>query len=79
MNPLHDLCRCVLLKADEIEGPIPEYKEFIESLSEEDQMQVLGKNRYKLWKEDGISLERFINNGESIPLKQLKESLDIEE
>ncbi len=73
----HNLCRCVLLKADEIEEPIPTYKEFVESLSEEDQIKVLGKNRYNLWKEDGITLERFINNGEVIPLDELKESLDI--
>ncbi len=76
--PQHANCRCVYLRASDITEPMPTYEEFIESLKEEEQKKILGINRYKLWKETGITLERFINNGEVIPIEELKNQLKIE-
>ncbi len=67
----HDLCRCIFIPASSITEPIPEFKEFVESLDEEDQKTVLGVNRFKLWKEYDVSLNKFLNNGEVIPSKEL--------
>ena len=61
--PLHWLCRCSLQVASTITEPIPDFEEFIESLDEEDQIHVLGRNRFDLWKQYGTSLRQFINNG----------------
>lgn len=77
--PQHNLCRCILIPASQITEPVPDFKEFINSLDEDDQRHILGKNRYELWKEYDVSLDKFINNGEKIPLKELKESLNIYE
>lgn len=68
--PRHNCCRCVLLPAAMVSEPLPAYEEFIDSLSTEDQIHVLGKNRYGLYKQ-GISLQRFVNNGQTVPLKDL--------
>ena len=75
----HCGCRCQLIPVNKVTEPIPTYEEFIESLDEEDQISILGKNRYDLWKNYGISLERFVNNGEIVPLAELEESLGIAE
>lgn len=72
----HILCRCILIPLKDITEPIPDYEEFIESLSEEDQEQVLGKSRYEMYK-NGVSLERFINNGSIKTVKELKSELSI--
>lgn len=73
--PMHNNCRCVYLRAVDVKNPMPTYEEFITSLSDEEQKDILGKNRYELWKEYNIPLERFVNNGKVIPLKTLKENL----
>jgi gas vesicle protein len=67
---LHAMCRCIICPVNAIENTVPLFEEFIESLSEEEQLQVLGKNRYELYK-DGIPLEKFLNNGTVIKLKDL--------
>ena len=71
----HVMCRCILYPVDKITEPIPTYEEFIESLSEEDQLSVLGKNRFEMWKQYDIPLERFVNNGSVVPVNKLKEEL----
>lgn len=75
----HFKCRCILQIADILYEPIPEFKDFIEELSDEDQRHVLGVNRYKLWKEYNVPLEKFLDNGEVILLKDLKKSLNIKD
>lgn len=68
----HCLCRCVVLPLSKVKEPIPDFNEFINSLSEDEQKQVLGKNRFTMWKQYGIKLDKFLNQGEVIPLKDLK-------
>lgn len=72
----HFGCRCQVVPTSVIDE-IPTFEGFIESLSDEDQESVLGKNRYKMWKEYGIKLDKFLNNGDPIPLKELKESINL--
>lgn len=77
--PQHALCRCILIPSSEVTGPVPEFEEFIESLSEEEQKEVLGANRFNLWKEYSIKLDKFLNDGRIIPLKDLDKDLLIKE
>lgn len=67
----HDRCRCFLLPASEVTEEIPSYEEFLESLSEEEQKKILGKNRYELWKEEGVHLTQFVNNGRKLRLDEI--------
>lgn len=67
----HFGCRCVLLPSEEITEPMPTYEEYLEELSEEEQREILGKNRYEMWKNDGIKLEKFINNGRKLRLNEI--------
>jgi hypothetical protein len=67
----HERCRCILTPASVAEE-IPTYEEFINKLSEEDQLHILGKNRFNLWKNGDITLDKFINNGEKVLLKDLE-------
>lgn len=70
MTP-HANCRCQLIRAKDITEPIPTYQEYIESLDDEEQYHILGKNRYELYKTYGIELKQFINNGNVVPLDEL--------
>lgn len=70
-NPLHALCRCILIPLFAISEPIPDFEGFINSLTEEEQEEVLGKNRFNLWKEYNVPLNKFLNDGRVIPLKEL--------
>lgn len=67
----HFLCRCILFPAKDLTEPVPEFEEFIESLTEEEQKDVLGANRYDLWKTYDIPLNKFLNNGKVITLDEL--------
>lgn len=75
MTP-HFGCRCILMPSEEITEPLPTYEEYLNDLPEEDQYKILGKNRYELWKNDGISLRKFINNGQKLRLDEIDLSLD---
>lgn len=68
----HNHCRCsVAIVNDEIEKFIPEtYSEWFESQSDKEKYQILGKSRYKLYK-DGMTIKQFVNNGKITPLKDL--------
>lgn len=76
-TPLHNLCRCILIPANIITEPIPNFEEFVKSLTEEEQEEVLGKNRFNLWKEYDVPLNKFLNDGRVIPLKELNKELKI--
>lgn len=76
-TPLHNLCRCILIPANIITEPIPNFEEFVKSLTDEEQEEVLGKNRFNLWKEYDIPLNKFLNDGRVKPLKELNKELKI--
>ena len=67
----HFGCRCVLMPSDEVTEPMPTYEEYLEDLSDEEQREILGKSRYEMWKNDGISLRKFINNGRKLRLDEI--------
>lgn len=67
----HDRCRCILCPASEIKEPVPTFQEYINSLDEEGQKHALGPKRFELWKQYDMSLEKFLNDGRVIPLKDL--------
>lgn len=69
--PQHCLCRCVYIAADDSKNEMPSYEEFLNSLTEEEQKEILGKNRYEMWKNNGIKLERFVNNGRKLRLDEI--------
>ena len=75
--PAHERCRCILAPVTSLKEPVLEYEEFIESLTEEEQQGVLGKNRFNLWKQYNVPLKKFINNGTVIPWKDLSNSTEI--
>lgn len=68
---VHNLCRCFTIEADSITGPIPTYEEYINSLTDKEQYHILGKNRYELWKNQGVHLNKFINNGRKLRLDEI--------
>jgi hypothetical protein len=70
--PQHCLCRCVLIPENEETEEMPTYEEFLNTLSEEEQKEILGKSRYEMWKNDGIKLEKFINNGRKLRLDEIE-------
>ena len=67
----HNRCRCILQPANLITEPLPTYEEYIESLSDKEQYHIHGKNRYELWKDGKITLQKFINNGTKIRLDEI--------
>lgn len=71
--PIHCGCRCCYILASAVTEPIPTYEEYIESLSDEEQYHILGKNRYEMWKNYNIKLNQFVNNGTKLTLNELKE------
>ena len=50
---------------------MPTYEEYLEDLTEEEQYHILGKNRYDLWKNQGVHLNKFINNGKKLRLDEI--------
>lgn len=84
--PLHRNCRCILLPYFNIEGDTRASKDgqidskitFDKWLEEQDsktQVEVLGKTRYKLFK-DGVSINQFVDNGRVLTLEELYETLE---
>ena len=67
----HNGCRCILIPSEEVTEELPTYEEYIEDLSEKEQLEILGKNRYDMWKNDGISLNKFVNNGRKLRLDEI--------
>lgn len=72
----HNRCRCILCPAKDLKEPIPTYEEYIESLSDDEQYHILGENRYNLWKLYKTPLEKFVNNGQKVPLSELEKELE---
>ena len=72
--PVHANCRCVYIRAMDVTEPMPTYEEFISSLSEKEQKEILGPNRYDLWKNYDIPLERFVNDGKKLRLDEINKT-----
>ena len=79
--PAHPRCRCsrgVRLKGD---GPLQRqtFGEWIERQSAEDQREVLGPSRYRLWKEGKVGIKEFAADGRVLTLDELRrrEGLDV--
>lgn len=72
--PLHYNCRCVALLSSAAGKSMPTYKEFIDSLDDKEQREVLGKTRYEMYKSGAVTLERFVNNGSVVPVSELKKA-----
>lgn len=70
MLPLHYNCRCSLISMELDE--VPSYSDWFEEQTDEIKRQILGKTRFELYKEQGFQVTNFVNNGEIIPLKDLK-------
>lgn len=69
--PMHERCRCFLVPAEINENGITGFSEWIESLSDSDKRDYLGKGRYELYKK-GISPTSFVNDGRIIPLSEIR-------
>lgn len=69
--PLHHNCRCSLVPVEIAGEEIQSYKDFIESLSDEDKKDILGKSRYELYKK-GIPVSSFVDSGKILTLDELK-------
>ena len=74
--PIHCGCRCYYILASAVTEPMPTYEEYIESLSDEEQYHILGKNRYEMWKNYGIKLNQFVNNGMKLTLDELRKEYE---
>lgn len=69
--PIHDRCRCSyypLLSEEQFE--FNSFPEWLDSLPEKEQKDVLGKTRYELYK-SGVQINSFIDNKTLIPIKKL--------
>lgn len=56
-------------------GQVPEtetYRSWFEKQNKSFQKQVLGASRYKLYKEGNYTLDRFVDNGKTLTIKQLE-------
>lgn len=51
---------------------VPSYSDWFEEQTDEVKRQILGKTRFELYKEQALQITNFVNNGEIIPLKDLK-------
>lgn len=73
MLPLHNYCRCteVPIELMESEDEQPTFSEWIEELDDDEKYEVLGKTRFKLYKE-GVPVTRFVDNGKILTLDELK-------
>ena len=69
--PQHNLCRCFYCISDTVPEEMPTYEEYLNSLTEKEQYEILGKNRYDMWKNDGVRLEKFVNNGRKLRLDEI--------
>ncbi len=73
-NPLHNLCRCILLPSKLAPKNMPTYEEYIDSLSDDEQLHILGRSRYE-WHKQGVHLEQFVNNGKKLTVEEIDKKL----
>lgn len=74
MLPIHYNCRCYYIPYEVTEDlEVPEsYLEWIETLSDEEQYEILGKTRYQLYKA-GFPIKHFVDDQDKLlPVKEVK-------
>lgn len=82
-TPLHRGCRCLVIMHFDIKGDTRAskngqketsvtFEEWLKEQDEKTQKEVLGVTKYKLFKE-GVKIEQFVDNGQTLTLKQLAE------
>lgn len=74
LPPQHVNCRSTIYSL--VRGVAPSddlgFKDWLKRQSAADQRDVLGPARYKLWKQGGIDVDRFVQDGRQLTLDQLK-------
>ena len=86
--PQHRNCRCLLIPYFNIEGDTRASKDgqvdskigfdkWLEGQDEKTQIEVLGKTRFKMFK-DGVKINQFVDNGRVLTLEELSDRLDEE-
>ena len=70
MCPAHHRCRCILAPAREGFSP-PSYSEWLSRQTEETKYRILGRSRYRLYKE-GMGLDRFVSDGRKLRLDEIE-------
>lgn len=69
--PVHDRCRCSILPVtDLLDIEDMDYEEWFEGQEDNFKKEVLGPNRYQLYK-DGMKITEFTNNGRKLTLDEL--------
>lgn len=73
--PVHYKCRCSTISfiQEEAEPDWDSFSEWIEGLDEEDQLDVLGRKRFDLWKSGELEVTDFVNDGRKLLLSELYE------
>lgn len=73
--PVHYKCRCSTISfiQEEAEPDWDSFSSWVENLDEEDQLDVLGRKRFDLWKSGELEITDFVNDGRKIKLKDLYE------
>lgn len=71
--PVHYRCRCSVISfvQEVVEPDWDSFSDWVEDLGEEDQLTVLGKKRFELWKDGSLELSDFVNDGHKIRLEDL--------
>ena len=72
--PQHHGCRCALIPTNALsDEEMPEsFEQWFESLSEEEKIEAVGPERYKLY-QAGVPVTKFVDNqNKQIPVKELK-------
>lgn len=72
--PLHYKCRCDLIPKSAGKLEYANYSEWFEELDNSEKKEVLGPGRYQLY-EQGLGIDKFLNDGNFISIKSLKELL----
>lgn len=71
--PIHYKCRCSTISfiQEDAEPDWDSFSEWIEELDEEDQLEILGRTRFDLWKSGELEVKDFVNDGRKILLSDL--------
>lgn len=71
LPPLHLNCRCSIVAVPkDTQVELPSYSQWLEVQSEDNQKEILGAARYKLYK-NGTKIENFVNNGKKLTLDEI--------
>lgn len=73
--PVHYKCRCSTISfvQEEAEPDWDSFSEWVEGLDEEDQLDILGRKRFDLWKSGELEITDFVNDGRKLLLSELYE------